>query len=142
MVSTGLEVRKDRFSKLVKRVVAHARNTKGWSLGRLLQEAEVSKPAYYRWVNMTWTESPEPALIERFFDAADWPVADAFDILWPGKVGKREATAPAPLPADIELIMRALNDPNTPAEDLVVIKATLDMLLARIDASSTRRKGA
>lgn len=40
---------------------------------------------------------------------------------------------------DLATIDRALRDPNTSAEDLVVIEATLEMLMARLDSRATRK---
>lgn len=142
MVSTGLQVRRDRLGKLVARAVAHARKAKQWSLKDLLEAAEISKPTYYRWLNGTWTEDLEPGTLERFFDAADWPVGEAFEILWPGKYTKREATAPPPIREDIALIARALEDPNTSPEDRAIIEMTLDLLLTRIAPQANPRKRA
>jgi len=139
LVSTTLAVRRDRFSKHVKRIVAHVRQTKGWTLKQLLEVAEVPKPTYYRWVNQTWTADLEPSPIERFHDAAGVPASDAWDILWPGKHGRREATPPMPLDPDWELLMRKLNDPSTSKEDLYLIQATIDMLLARLAPGAQRK---
>lgn len=140
MVSSGLQVRRDRLGKLVARAVTHARNTKEWTLKDLLEAADVSKPTYYRWLRGTWTEDLEPGTLERFFDAADWPVAEAFEILWPGKYTKREATKPTPIREDIALIQRALEDPNTSEADRIVIETTLDLLMSRIAPQAQRRK--
>lgn len=41
---------------------------------------------------------------------------------------------------DLALIDRAIKDPDTPAEELVVIEATLEMLMARIEARAKRKK--
>lgn len=41
---------------------------------------------------------------------------------------------------DLALIDRALRDPNTPAEDLVVIEATLELLMARLEGRAKRKK--
>lgn len=41
---------------------------------------------------------------------------------------------------DLALIDQAIHDPDTPAEDLVVIEATLEMLMARIEARAKRKK--
>jgi transcriptional regulator with XRE-family HTH domain len=131
-VSATLAVRRDRFAKHVRRVVAHVRQTKGWTLKQLLETAGVTKPVYYRWVNGEWTEDLEPSPIVRFHDAADWPVSDAWDILWPGKFGRRESTQPVPMTPEMELLLRKLNDPNTSKEDLYLIQATFEMLLSRI----------
>ncbi len=132
LVSTSLAVRRDRFSKHVKRVVAHVRQSKGWTLQKLLDASEVTKPVYYRWVNGTWTSDLEPSPIERFHDAAGIPVSDAWDILWPGKYGRRAPTPPMEMNPELELILQKLNDPTTSREDLYLIQATLDMLLTRI----------
>jgi hypothetical protein len=132
LVSTSLAVRRDRFSAHVKRVTAHVKQHKKWTLKKLLEEADVAKPVYYRWVNGEWTGDLEPSPIERFHDAADWPVSDAWDILWPGKYGRRAPTQPAPTNPEFDAIMRILNDPKTSKEDAIVIQATMDMLLARI----------
>jgi hypothetical protein len=139
-VSATLTVRRDRFAKHIQRVVAHVRQTKGWSLSHLLREADVTKPVYYRWIKQEWVQDPEPGSIERFHDAAGWPVADAFDILWPGKYGRREPTPAAPLPPEVEAILRKLNDPNTSPEDLYLIQATLEMLISRIAPGAGRRR--
>jgi transcriptional regulator with XRE-family HTH domain len=40
---------------------------------------------------------------------------------------------------DLATIDRALRDPSTPAEDLVVIEATLEMLLARLEGRANRK---
>lgn len=140
LVSTSLAVRRDRFSKHVKRIVAHVRQTKGWTLKQLLEAAEVTKPVYYRWVNGEWTADLEPSPIERFHDAAGVPVADAWAILWPGKYGRREATAPMPIDPDMEEILRLLNDPNTSKEDLYLIQATFDMLLSRLAGKNRKAR--
>lgn len=139
IVSTSLDVRRDRFAKLVKRVVEHVRQTQGWTLTELRTRANVTKSTYYRWVNKTWTDDLEPSGIERFFDTAGWPVAEAWDILWPGKYGRREATSAPPLRPALEHVARALEDPNTSKEDLIVIEATLDMLLARLGGNAQQR---
>lgn len=39
---------------------------------------------------------------------------------------------------DLAMLDRAIKDPNTPPEDLVVIEATLEMLMARIEARAKR----
>lgn len=41
---------------------------------------------------------------------------------------------------DLAVINRALKDPSTPAEDLVVIEATLEMLMARLESRAKRKK--
>jgi transcriptional regulator with XRE-family HTH domain len=138
LVSTSLAVRRDRFSKHVKRIVAHVRQTKGWTLKQLLEAADVNKPTYYRWVNGDWTADLEPSPIERFHDAAGVPVVDAWMILWPGKYGRREATPPMPIDPDFEEVMRLLNDPSTSKEDLYLIQATMDMLLSRLAPGKRR----
>lgn len=142
IVSTSLDVRRDRLSKLVQRVVAHARREKQWTLNALLEEANVKKSVYYRWVNKDWTGDLDAGPLERFFDAAGWPVSEALDILWPGKYTKREATPPPPIRDDIALIARALEDPNTSPEDRAVIEMTLDLLLSRIAPQANKRKRA
>ncbi len=139
LVSTSLAVRRDRFSKHVKRIVAHVRQTKGWTLKQLLEAAEVSKPIYYRWINGDWTSDLEASPIERFHDAAGVPVSDALDIRWPGKYGRRTATPPLDTVPEYGEIMRALHDPNTSKEDLYLIQATLDMLLTRIAREGTQK---
>lgn len=138
-MSTSLAVRRDRFSKHIKRVVAHVRTQKGWTLARLLEEADVTKPVYYRWVNGNWTSDLEPSPIERFHDAAGVPVSDAWEILWPGKFSRRGPTPPLEMNPELELILQKLNDPKTSREDLYLIQATLDMLLTRIAGESPRR---
>lgn len=140
LVVETLAVRRDRFSKHVKRISAHVKQTKGWSLNRLLAEADITKSMYYRWVNGEWEKDLEPSPIERFHDAADWPVSDAWDILWPGKVGRRGATPPAPMHPEVEVILRKLNDPHTSKEDLFLIQATFEMLLTRIAPDSRPRR--
>lgn len=141
-VTKSLDVRRDKLAQLVARVVAHARREKGWTLKQLLEAADVQKGTYYRWVNKTWTEDLEPGHLERFFDAAGWAVSDAFDILWPGKYTKRKPTEPRPLSEEIALINRALEDPNTDPETLIVIKTTLDLLMLRIAPNAKARKRA
>src|SRR5688572_1870615 len=59
LVSNTLAVRRDRFAKHIRRVVAHVRQTRKWTLQQLLTEANVSKPIYYRWVNGEWTSDLE-----------------------------------------------------------------------------------
>jgi hypothetical protein len=140
LVAATLAVRRDRFSKHVKRVTAHVKQTKGWSLRQLLETAKVAKPVYYRWLNGDWTEDLEPSPIVRFHDAADWPVSDAWDILWPGKYGRREPTAPVPVTPEMELLLRKLNDPNTSKEDLYLIQTTFEMLLARVAPEARPRR--
>lgn len=43
---------------------------------------------------------------------------------------------------DLATIDRALKDPTLPAEDLVVIEATLEMLLARLESRASNKKAA
>lgn len=50
-----------------------------------------------------------------------------------------KASAPS-IRQDLALIDRALRDPSTPAEDLVVIEATLELLMARLEAREARKK--
>ncbi len=144
LVSTSLAVRRDRLSKHILRVVAHVRANTGWTLERLLHEADVSKPTYRRWVNGTWTSDLEGSPLERFHDAAGVPVSDAFDILWPGKFGRRthSVTPPLEIGPEMEVILRALNDPNTSKEDLFLIQATFDMLRDRIATEGRRTRRA
>lgn len=139
-VSTSLAVRRERLSTFIKRTVAHVKQTKRWTLERLLREAKVSKPIYYRWVNGDWEKDLEPSHLERFCDAAGVPVALAFEILWPGKFSKTGATPPMPNSPEFEVIMRKLNDPTTSKEDLYLINATLEMLLSRIAPEAKPRK--
>lgn len=139
-MSTTLAVRRERFSKFVKRVTEHVRQTRGWTVTKLLAEAGVPKSQYYRWVNGTWESDLEPSAIERFCDAAGVAVAEPLAILWPGKYAKREATPPVPVHPDMELILRALNDPSTSREDLYLIQATFEMLLARITPAVKRKR--
>lgn len=142
LVSTSLAVRRDRLSKWAKRVTAHVRQTRGWNLAKLLDEAKVTKSMYYRWVNGNWESDLEPSAIERFCDAAGAPVAEPLQILWPGKFGPREATPPLPMSPEFEAIMRKLNDPHTSKEDLYLIQATLDMLLSRVAPDAQRQRKA
>lgn len=43
---------------------------------------------------------------------------------------------------DLAMIDRAIKDPGTPADELLVIEATLEMLMARIEARAINKKAA
>lgn len=60
-------------------------------------------------------------------------------LLTPGDVQK--VSAPS-IRQDLAEIDRALRDPSTPAEDLVVIEATLELLMARLEARAKPKKAA
>lgn len=53
----------------------------------------------------------------------------------------QQATTPS-IRQDLAVIDRALRDPSTPAEDLVVIEATLELLMARLESRAKRKKAA
>lgn len=132
MSARSIDVRKRTFAAFVRRVTAHAEETRGWSIPRIATEAGISNPTIYRWRDGTWTKAPDPDAVAAFCDALDISPSVAFSILWPGKNDQAQQPEPLPLDPDIERQIRALvrkiADPNVSESEKLTIRTMIQHL--------------
>ena len=126
-----VEVRRDAFAKWVRRVLAQAKEVRGLGVVQIADMARIGNPTIYRWANGTGKELPNPEQVLAFCDALDIPAAAAFSILWPGKTELRAEPEPIPMDADLQTLMRKLNDPNVSEFEREFIRETIRQLADR-----------
>lgn len=85
----------------------------------------------YRWRDGDWKRSPMAEQVVAFCDALDISPEPAFRILWPSKQDRPVEPEPAPLPADVQEIVRRLRDPNVSEQEKYYITRTLGSLIGR-----------
>jgi transcriptional regulator with XRE-family HTH domain len=98
----------------------------------------VSTSTLSRWRNAQGTQLPEIEKVRAFCRVVGAPVDEALAAL--GLTDEpAEATPEAPLPADVQIILRRLADPNTPESEREFIRLSLQMLADRAAASGKAR---
>lgn len=137
----SLEVRRANFSRFIQRALSRAAEPpRRWSVPKIAKAAGIGNNTIYRWKEGTWKkDGPRPEQIVAFCDVLDIPPQLAFDILWPGKSDRAQATEPWPLDSDMETVLRKLEDPNVPEQEKYLIRETLRSLAARLTPPA--RKG-
>lgn len=129
------DARRVNFAEFVKRALAHAKASRGWSIPRIAEESGVGDSTLYRWRDGDWQRSPLADQVAAFCDALDIPVSAAFSILWPGKTGRPADSVPLPTEPALDVLARRLVDPNVPEDEKYLIRELVRGLAAR----STRR---
>lgn len=125
------EVRRQRWAQFVRRALAHAHTTRGWTVPRVAEAAGIGSNTIYRWRDARGIKAPLPEQVVAFCDALDIPVEQAFRILWPGKNGVPEPTPPPPLDDTILTIARKLADPHVPDREKWYLRESLRELADR-----------
>lgn len=129
--SMTLEVRREHFTRFVRRAVNRAKESRQWSIERIAKEAGVGAATIYRWLEGDWVKSPQGDAVQAFCNALGIPPGIAFGILWPGEDDRPATPEPLPTSPAVEVIMRKLNDPNVPESEKYHIRQTLESLAAR-----------
>lgn len=125
-------VRLQHWSDFVRRALAHAHITQGWSVPRIAKEAGIGSNTIYRWRDARGIKAPSPEQVVAFCDALGLPAAQAHRILWPGQHDTPAPAAPEPaLPEDLVAIARKLHDPALPGPERYYLQETLHQLAAR-----------
>jgi len=140
MAAPPLDVRKEHFAKWVKRITAHMKLTRGWSITKIAEMAGIGDQTIYRWQNGNWSgRGPQPDQIVAFADACDVSPQEAYQILWPGKadatpqVEGLEITDP-----DLRLLAQRLADPNVDEIEKWYIQQQLQQLASRPKQPTSR----
>lgn len=134
-VPASQDARRDAFAQFVIRALAHAKETRGWSVPKIAQLSGLGDSTIYRWRDADWKSSPNGDQVAAFCNTLDIPVTAAFSILWPGKGDKPSAPRPLPMDPDFELLLRRLVDPNVPETEKFHIRETIRALAARATRS-------
>lgn len=134
------DARKEAFSRWTKRVVAHAKLTRNWSVTKIAEVAGIGDQTIYRWMNKEWSgRGPQPDQIVAFCDALDVTPDEPFKILWPGKKGAAPAAEPLAITdPDLLLLAQRLADPNVDDIEKWYIQQQLQQLVARPKQPTTR----
>lgn len=125
------EARRTAFSNFVKRALAQAKQSRGWSIPKVAEVSGVGANTIYRWVNADWRGYPKGEAVEAFCDALGIPAEVAFRILWPGKSGRPAPPEPIPAEPEFAMLMRKLRDPNVPEAEKYLIRETIRGLANR-----------
>ncbi|QDY06117.1 helix-turn-helix transcriptional regulator [Micromonospora sp. HM134] len=127
-----IEARKARFGQWVKRVVDHAKATRGLSVPKIADLAGIGNQTIYRWINAAGEKLPDPENVRAFCDAVGVPTTEPFQILWPGRTDTPTPAQPlSVLDDDFQLLQRRLNDPNTSEFEREFIRETIRQLADR-----------
>lgn len=132
-------VRLQRWAEWVRRALAHAHATRGWTVPKIAKRAGIGSNTIYRWRDAAGIRQPRPEQVVAFCDALGLPAAEALAILWPGE---HDPPAPEPEPLadpDLVVIARKLQDPALPESERYHLRETLRQLAARPDRPETAR---
>jgi transcriptional regulator with XRE-family HTH domain len=128
------------FTAFVRRALDHARTQRNLSGEDVAERAGISANTIYLWRSGKGTKFPLGVNVEAFCDALGVSPTVAFQILWPGK--DEQPSEPIPLGPDEDLITlaRKLQDPNTPPQELFLIRETIRGLAQRTNEPGETRK--
>lgn len=145
-VPPSVSVRRDRFAQWVRRILAHAQTTKGWSVPKIAEMAGIGSNTIYRWRDGRGLTLPKPEQVVSFCDTVGQPAQVALRILWPGKHDEAPPAEMPAIPDDLLVIARKLQDPNVPERERYYLQETIRQLADRPTHPATervlRRRGA
>lgn len=123
-----------RFAAFVDRALTMAR-ARGMTDRDIHQATGVQASTFHRWRRGELRTTPDMGKVRAFCRGVGVDINEALTAL--GMTGERTDPQPEPqMDPDMRLIMRRLNDPNTPPAEKVFIRESLRMLAER----ATRRR--
>jgi transcriptional regulator with XRE-family HTH domain len=125
-------VARARFAIFVDRALRIAREA-GMSDREVQRVSGVATSTFHRWRNQETKSLPRLAQVRAFCEATGANVAEAMAALGMSDNGPSSAPEP-PLPREIRIIMRRLEDPHTSEVEKDFIRQSLQMLAGRIAA--------
>jgi hypothetical protein len=94
----------------------------------------VATSTFHRWRNQDAKGLPKLPQVRAFCEATGADIGEAMAALGMSSAGPSPAPEP-PLPREIRVIMRRLNDPNTSDTEKDFISRSLQMLAGQVSAS-------
>lgn len=129
-------VARARYAAFVDRSMRIAREN-GLSDRKVAALSGLSTATLHRWRNAQGKELPEIEKVRTFCEAVGASLDDAMAAL--GLTGDGPTPTPEPpLPREVQVILRRLNDPNTPEIERQFIRQSLEMLADRAAANARR----
>jgi hypothetical protein len=141
LVGVALDVRRDRFARLVQRVLDQARRD-GMTNTDIEAATKVPKSTFYRWLKGDWTRDPTGSHVKNFFDGLNVPVRLAYQALDWSDLEAGQAEPDQPLDPDIREILRKLQDPSTDDAERQFLQESIRMLARRGGRPNADRKRA
>lgn len=129
-MGVSLEVRRDRFAKLVRRVLDDAR-ARGMTIPEIEKATSVPKTTFYRWRDSGWTRDPSGTMVRNFFDGLNVPYQSAYNALDWADPEAGDAEPDPPLDPEIREILRKLNDPSVDEAEKQFLRESIRMLASR-----------
>lgn len=124
-----------RFAAFVDRALTQAR-ARGMTDRDIHQATGIQASTFHRWRRGELRTTPDMGKVRAFCRGVGVDIGEALTAL--GMTGERTNPEPEPqMDPDIRLILRQLNDPNTPQAEKIFIHESLKMLAER---ASRRRK--
>lgn len=125
-----------RYAAFVDRSMRRAREN-GLSDRKIASLSGLSTATLHRWRNAQGKELPEIEKVRRFCHAVEASLDEALQAL--GLTDSAPTATPeAPLPRDVQTILRRLSDPNTPETEREFIRRSLEMLADRVSSDGRR----
>jgi transcriptional regulator with XRE-family HTH domain len=130
LVGVALEVRRDRFARLVRRVLDEARQ-RGMTNADIANATGVPKSTFYRWRDSDWSRDPSGSHVRSFFDGLNVPVSVAYNALDWADPDIGAVQPDPPLDPEFREILRKLRDPNVDESEKQFLRESIKMLAAR-----------
>ncbi|WIM97801.1 helix-turn-helix transcriptional regulator [Actinoplanes oblitus] len=105
---------------------------------KIYELSGISTSTLSRWRNAKGTQLPELDRVQAFCRVVGAPIDDAMAALGLTREPP-QATPEMPVPADVQIILRKLVDPNTSAADRAFIVQSLQVLANHVRATAHRK---
>jgi transcriptional regulator with XRE-family HTH domain len=134
--------RKIAFAAFVRKALADARGTRGWTGTEVSRRTGVSRQTINRWVRGEWASDPEAERVVAFCEGLGLNPTAAFGVLgWDRQTSARPTPSAPPMDPDVEALLRRLVDPNVSDAEKFHIRETIRYLAYRPSLPPNAGKG-